>query len=99
MQIVAYSSPKSWLFKNKRILILVVLLFLFLFGAYCTSSLPPSKGDFTFDLPESYSVSEITDKNCSVVDANGTVIGGIILTDLRVKNTRNLDSCAFDTPL
>ena len=77
--------------KNKGKFALATLLLAFIIGGYCISSLPPEKGVFAFDLPAGYRISEITDKNCSIVDAKGTVIGGVILTDLRAKDIRNLD--------
>ena len=95
MQIAAHAALRSWLFKNKGKFALATLLLAFIIGGYCISSLPPEKGVFAFDLPAGYRISEITDKNCSIVDAKGTVIGGVILTDLRAKDIRNLDSNAF----
>lgn len=61
----------------------------------CGSKMP-EKGDFSFDLPEGFSVSNVTDQNCSIVrDEDGVAVGGFELTqlkrrDLKDSNTTNV---------
>lgn len=50
----------------------------------------PEKGDFSFSLPEGYSIASITDTQCDIIhDDSGTVIGGIAVTDLRLKDLKD----------
>lgn len=63
-----------------------LLLFFSLILIGCTDNAVPSVGDFAFDLPEGYSITNIEDINCSIArDEDGAVIGGIILTQLTEK--------------
>ena len=39
-------------------------------------------GKFDFPLPQGYVMENVTDRDCSIVDTNGTAVGGITLTDL-----------------
>lgn len=75
--------------------IAVVLLGALLAGYYFLSA-PPQKGDFSFALPPGYQYDQITDTSCSIVDADGTAVGGIRLTGLRPRDIRSPSSRAFD---
>lgn len=76
-------------------LISVVLLLSFLISGCQTEGQPPEKGDFACDLPEGFTLSDVTDKDCAILDSDGVVVGGIILTDLKVKDLRDPDSVAL----
>ena len=53
----------------------------------------PEKGDFSFDLPDGYAVSNVTDKNCSIVrQEDSTVVGGIEVTGLKRGDLKNSGS-------
>lgn len=76
-------------------------LFVFLLAALllcgCGSGTAvPEKGDFSYTLPEGYSISDVSDKNCSIVRAEDqTVVGGIEVTglkhrDLKDKSSKNI---------
>lgn len=75
--------------------IAVVLLGALLAGYYFFSA-PPQKGDFSFQLPPGYRYDQITDTSCSIIDADGTAVGGIRLTGLRPRDIRSPSSRAFD---
>ena len=77
-----------------RFIIFGLCLLLFLTG--CSNQQVPDSGDFNFDLPDGYSLTDITDQACSVIcDADSQAIGGMELTtlskkDLNGKNTENI---------
>lgn len=50
-----------------------------------------AEASFDFSLPEGYQIADITDKSCSIVDANGTAVGGFVLTGLTVGSVRDMD--------
>mgnify|MGYP006956041341 CR=1 FL=1 len=53
------------------------------------------QADFSFNTPEGYSLSDVTDESCNIVsDEDGTVIGGITVTSLKPKLLTNEDSTA-----
>ena len=64
----------------------LLLLFALILPGCADKTAVPEVGDFTFVLPEGYSVTDKTDTNCSITrDEDGTVVGGIILTQLTEK--------------
>lgn len=86
--------------KKASKLILAVTIVAALLGGlgagYWLISAPPQKGDFSFELPAGYQVTEVTDTSCSIIDAHGTAVGGIRLTGLRPRDIRSPSSRAFD---
>ena len=72
--------------KKTLLSILLILTAVLLLG--CQEQPIPEKGDFTFSLPEGYSLSNITDKNCDILREDGTVVGGIILTEISQKDMK-----------
>lgn len=59
------------------------LLLILLSGCSGGKTAPP-RGDFAFDLPEGYSVSDVTDESCSIVrEQDGVAVGGIEATGLK----------------
>ena len=58
-------------------------------------SAPPEVGDFTFDLPEGFSMADITEKSCTIVNSENIQVGGINLTGLRAKDIRKSGSDDF----
>ena len=42
----------------------------------------PQVGDFSFELPEGFTISNVTDMTCTVLDGDGTVVSTIRLTDI-----------------
>ncbi len=73
--------------------ITVVLLGALLAGYYFLSA-PPQKGDFSFALPPGYRYDQVTDTSCSIIDADGTAVGGIRLTGLRPRDIRSMNTKA-----
>jgi len=67
------------------------------YGAYPSSPSEPAaavnaaESSFDFSLPEGYQIADITDKSCSIIDANGTTVGGFVLTGLTAGSVRNMD--------
>ncbi len=90
MQNAEGSTLKIWLSKNGWKLALFMLLFAFLIGGYYFGSMPPEKGDFTFNLPDGYRIAGITDKSCSILrEADNRTVGGIEITELRVRDLKD----------
>ncbi len=50
-----------------------------------------ANNSFDFSLPEGYEIADVTDKSCSIVDANGTAVGGFVLTGLTARSVRDMD--------
>ena len=70
----------------KKLFIFPLILVLVLSGC-AEHPVAPAAVDFTFDLPEGYSIAEITDLNCTILrDADGAVCGGIEVTTLSPKS-------------
>lgn len=77
---------------KKRILvytsIIVCILFVAFIG-YSKKSVEVKKADFSFELVEGYTYSDITDDSCAIVDGEkNTVVGGIEITNIK---SRKLD--------
>lgn len=70
---------------NKFACILFALLLVLLTG--CSGKDAEAKqADFSFNTPEGYSLSDVTDESCNIVsDEDGAVIGGIEATNLKTK--------------
>ena len=70
---------------NKFACILLALLLVLLAG--CSGRAAEVKqADFSFNLPEGYSLSDVTDESCNIVsDEGGAIIGGITVTSLKPK--------------
>lgn len=77
---------------NKFACILLALLLVLLAG--CSGKAAEVKqADFSFNLPEGYSLSDVTDESCNIVsDEDGAVIGGITVTSLSPELLTNEDS-------
>ena len=46
-----------------------------------------TKGDFTMEPPDGYTIADISDMDCSIIrNEDGAVVGGIILTQLTEKS-------------
>ena len=77
--------------KGKRVIAAAVLAVILCGCAGRT--VEPEKGDFSFDLPDGYAVSNVTDKNCSIVrQEDSTVVGGIEVTGLKRGDLKNSGS-------
>lgn len=76
-------------------LILVVTILL----AGCAKSDPiPQKADFSFPLPEGYSLADETEEDCAIADKDGRAVGGFAVTKLRrrdLKEKISKTSCAI----
>lgn len=83
---------------HKKLWVLAISITVVLLGALLTGyyflSAPPQKGDFSFALPLGYQYDQITDTSCSIVDADGTAVGGICLTGLRPRDIRSMNTKA-----
>lgn len=42
----------------------------------------PEAGNFSFELPEGFTISDVTDTSCTVLDGEGAVVSTIRLTDI-----------------
>ena len=77
---------------NKFACILLALLLVLLAG--CSGKAAEVKqADFSFNLPEGYSLSDVTDESCNIVSDEGdAIIGGITVTSLKPKLLSNENS-------
>ena len=77
---------------NKLACILFALLLVVLLG--CSGKDTDVKqADFSFNLPEGYSLSDVTDESCNIVsDEDNAIIGGITVTNLKPKLLSNENS-------
>jgi len=55
----------------------------------------PEKGDFSFILPEGYSLDDISDTECTIINEGGTAVGGIRLADILPKELADKKSTAL----
>ena len=77
---------------NKFACILFSLLLVVLTGCLGKDT-EVKQADFSFNLPEGYSLSDVTDESCNIVsDEDGAVIGGITVTSLSPELLTNEDS-------
>ena len=77
---------------NKLACILFALLLVLLTG--CSGNAAEAKqADFSFNTPEGYSLSDVTDESCNIVsDEDNAIIGGITVTNLKPKLLSNENS-------
>ena len=81
----------------KKYLVLILLFMLILSGC-SDKTIVPAAGDFSFDLPDGYSVTNTTDKNCSIVrDEDEVVVGGIEVTALKCKDVNGSKELGIKT--
>lgn len=55
----------------------------------------PQVGDFSFELPDGFTISNVTDTSCAVLDAEGTVVSTIRLTDITPSQLWDDDDAAL----
>jgi len=77
---------------KRCIVLMMILLSVAMCGCHSDSS---TKGDFTFDLPDGFTISDVTDQHCVIEDSSGTAVGGFVLTDLQAKDLRESNSSAL----
>lgn len=85
---------KNGVMRKVRLALVILALSVLISGCQ-TGGQPPEKGDFTCDLPEGFTISNVTERDCAIVDSSGVAVGGMILTDLRVKDLTDQDSGAL----
>lgn len=78
---------------KRSIVFLIILLTVLMCGCHSDSV---QKGDFTFELPEGFTVSDVTDQSCAIKDSSGTTVGGFILTGLRARDLQGSDNTALN---
>ena len=91
MATVCSKNRKGTIMRRISLVMFALLTAMTLFGC----SAPPEVGDFTFDLPEGFSMADITEKSCSIVNSENIQVGGINLTGLRAKDIRKSGSDDF----
>ena len=62
--------------------ILAVLMLTLALSGCNSREKAPEAGDFSFELPEGFTISDVTDMTCTVRDGEGTVVSTIRLTDI-----------------
>lgn len=70
--------------KKTAILFLILVLGITIMAG-CQNTPKSPKADFSFQIPDGYTILDATDTSCSIV-SNETVVGGIILTQLNEKD-------------
>ena len=75
----------------KKIISLVIVLIFVLSISACGNDMPPvTKGDFSFTLPDGYSVQNLTEIDCTFLrDEDGARVGGAEVTPLRKRDLCN----------
>lgn len=71
------------------------LLMALMLAACTDGTIIPEKGNFSFDLPDGYSLANRTDSQCDIVRDDSGTVGGFEITqlklkDLKDKNTKNI---------
>ena len=67
----------------RKVKLILVFLVLAMVISRCNSrEKAPEAGDFSFELPEGFTISDVTDMTCTVRDGEGTVVSTIRLTDI-----------------
>lgn len=77
----------------KRVILFIVTMFL-LAGCGAAEDYEV-KPDFSFDLPEGYAISNITDTQCDILQGE-TKIGGIVFTALKPKDIKDTGDKEFN---
>ena len=67
---------------RKANLVLVFLVLAMVISGCGSREEIPEVGDFSFELPEGFTISDVTDTSCTVLDAEGAVVSTIRLTDI-----------------
>lgn len=76
----------------RKYIAFILLSVLLLSGCSAGASVPDI-GDFSFDLPDGYSIANVTDLDCSIVwDAEGVHVGGIELSELTASDVTGENS-------
>ena len=82
---------------KKILAILLALSCLFVFVGCGKADVPAiTTGDFSMVLPEGYTITDISDTECTIVK-DGNAVGGIILTQLTEKNMEEKLPLHLDT--
>ena len=67
----------------RKVKLILVFLVLAMVISGCNSrEKAPEAGDFSFELPEGFTISDVTDMTCTVRDGEGTVVSTIRLADI-----------------
>ena len=67
--------------RRTKWILAVLMLTLALSGCGSREAVPEA-GNFSFELPEGFTISDVTDMTCTVLDGEGTVVSTIRLTDI-----------------
>lgn len=80
--------------KSRQILLLISLVLIFITG--CNSTQDTNEEYLLcFDVPSGFEVLGISEKECSIMDSEGEIVGGVVITDLSVEDIKDSDSIAF----
>ena len=71
---------------------MVVLIVLVCFSGCHTDNTPSIEDIYTLELPQGYVLSGVDERTCSIIDNDGVIVGGVILTDLDVDDLLDSDS-------
>lgn len=85
---------KKTIMRKGMLIFLILLLSVMISGCHKEDS-APEKGDFSYDLPEGFTISDVTEKDCAIVSSDGVTVGGMILTDLKGKDLTGTDRVAM----
>lgn len=85
---------KKTIMRKGTLVLLILLLSVMISGCHGEDS-APEKGDFSYDLPEGFTISDVTERDCTIVSSDGVTVGGMILTDLKAKDLTDTDSVAL----
>lgn len=82
----------------KKVLSLVLII-LVIFTLVCvvlhTKDTSNSEDAFAFELPNGFTISDISDKECSIIDEAGLCIGGFTITEMKKKDIKDSDGVSL----
>lgn len=75
--------------------ILFFLMFAILITGCASKEEVNDEDMFSFDIPSGFSRSDMSDKECAIINSEGVAVGGFIITDLDVKDIKDKDGIAL----
>lgn len=92
MKQVIYFLSETESRERKVLLILFAVILCISFWGCHASNTTSIEDIYTLDLPQGCTLSGENERTCSIIDNDGVIVGGVILTDLDVDDLRDSDS-------
>lgn len=76
----------------KKMLCMVLTCVLLAFAVSgCNAGASESAGEFEFNLPEGFAVSDVGEESCTIINSDGVAVGGFARTDLEMKDLKKFE--------